>query len=91
MSAKPCRFDVIAAIVAVDADWGQKGLAVCGVEKTTDYFLIGGLLMFCFNGVLALVSNCVCHPDPCSLSLMFKPSFIYLMTRHHSLLFKVFM
>lgn len=32
-----CRFDVIAAIGDVDADWGQKGLADCGVEETTDF------------------------------------------------------
>lgn len=34
----PCRFDVIAAIVDVDADWGRKGLADCGVQETTDWF-----------------------------------------------------
>lgn len=37
----PCRFDVIAAIVDVDADWGQKGLADCGVQETTDCFWLG--------------------------------------------------
>lgn len=87
----PCGFDVIAAIVDVDADWGQKGLADCGVEETTDYFWLGDFWMLCFNRGLGLAANCACHPDPCSLSLMFKPSFISLMMRHLSLLFQLFM
>lgn len=86
-----CRFDVIAAILAVDADWGQKGLADCGVQETTDWFWLGDFACHVLIEWWVSVSNCARHPEPCSLSLMFKPPFISLMTRHLSLLFKVFM